>query len=118
MAYSEDFRKKVLEVMHSEALTILATAKRFKIDWKTVKSWMQSIKRKPHSNRFRKLSLEALKKDVEDYPDAYQHERAKRLGVKQNTICDGLKKLKISYKKKPYSSESGRRKAYYISSED
>ena len=93
--------------MNSESLTILATAKRFKIDWKTVKSWMQSIKRKSHSNRFRKLSLEALRKDVEEYPDAYQYERAKRLGVKQNTICDGLKKLKISYKKKLYNPSYG-----------
>lgn len=118
MAYSEDFRKKVLEVMDSESLTISGAARRFKIDWKTVKSWTQSIKRKEHSNRYRKLCLEALKKDVEEYPDAYQYERAERLGVKQNTICDSLKKLRISYKKKPYTSKGGRSKAYYILSED
>ena len=118
MAYSEDFRKKVLEVKNVEALTIKATSQRFKIAWKTVKSWMRSIKRKTHSNRYRKLCLEAFKKDVELYPDAYQYERAQRLGVKQNTVCDGLKKLKISYKKKPYTPESGRSKAYYISPED
>ena len=53
-----------------------------------------------------------------DHPDAYQYERAQRLEVGQNCIFHGLKRLKISYKKKPYSSESGRRKAYYISSKD
>lgn len=115
MVYSKDFRKKVLETKEAESLTILAVARRFKIDWKTVKSWMQSIERKVHSNRYRKLCLEALREDVKEYPDAYQYERAERLGVKQNTICDGLKKLKISYKKKPFSSEGGRNKTYYIS---
>ena len=58
--------------------------------------------------------MEKLKKDVELYPDAYQYERAERLGVGQNCIFHGLKRLQISYKKKPYPSEGGRSKAYYI----
>ena len=118
MAYSEDFRKKVLEVMNFEALTIASTARRFKINRKTLEAWIVSIVRKPHSNRYRKLCLEALKEDVEKYPDAYQYERAQRLGVKQNTICYGLERLKISYKKKPYTPAGGRGKAYFISGKD
>jgi transposase len=69
MAYSEDFRKKVLEIMSIESLTAYQASQRFKIDLKTVKSWQVSIDRKEHSNRFRKLSLEALRADVEKYPD-------------------------------------------------
>lgn len=118
MAYSKDFRKKVLAVMALDSLTAWQASQRFKIDLKTVKSWQISIIRKGHSNRHRKLSLEALKEDVEKYPDGYQYERAKRLGVKQNTICKALKKLKISYKKKPYTPKSGRDKAYYFSTKD
>jgi transposase len=118
MAYSEDFRKKVLEIMSIESLTAYQASHRFKINIKTVKSWQVSISRKAHSNRHRKLSLEALKEDVENYPDAYQYERAKRLGVKQNTICKALKSLKITYKKKPYTPKIGREKAYYLSTKD
>jgi transposase len=118
MAYSEDFRKKVLEVIEEDKLTPCKAANHFKLDLKTVKSWLVSIERKPHSNRYKKLCLEALKADVEKYPDAYQYERAERLGVKQNTICYGLKKLKISYKKKPYTPAGGREKAYFISEKD
>jgi transposase len=118
MAYSKDFREKVLEIMKTESLTLLGTAKRFQIDWKTVKLWTQSIERKVHSNRYRKLCLEALKADVEEYPDGYQYERAARLGVRQNTIFNGLKKLGISYKKNTFASESGRGKTYIIPRED
>jgi len=43
--------------------------------------------------------MEALRKDVEDYPDLYQHERAKKFGVGQSTIFYALKRLNISNKK-------------------
>ena len=44
--------------------------------------------------------MEALAADLRDYPDAYQRERAARLGVTQNAICYALKnKLRVSYKK-------------------
>ncbi len=46
-----------------------------------------------------KLDREALKQDVDNYPDAYQYERAARLGVSQRAIGNALKRLKISYKK-------------------
>ena len=44
-----------------------------------------------------KLDMEA---DVKEYPDAYQYERASRLGVCQRAIGYALERLKISYKKK------------------
>ncbi|MET1257300.1 transposase [Aliikangiella maris] len=46
-----------------------------------------------------KFCLETLKKDVEDFPDDYQWEHAKRFGVSQPTIHDALKRLNKSYKK-------------------
>ena len=45
--------------------------------------------------------MEALKQDVETYPDAYQYERAQRLGVSQRGIGYALKRLAMSRKKKP-----------------
>lgn len=48
--------------------------------------------------------MEALRKDVQDYPDRYQYERAKIFGVSQSAIFYALKRLNISYKKNAVSS--------------
>ncbi|BAP57310.1 transposase [Thioploca ingrica] len=57
-----------------------------------------------------KIDMEALKRDVEQYPDAYQYERAKRLGVSRRGIGYALKRLEISRKKNVLTSASGCRK--------
>ena len=46
-----------------------------------------------------KLDMDKLAKDVESSPDDYQWEGAKRLGVAERTIGDGLRRLDISFKK-------------------
>ena len=107
MTYSIDFRKKVLSVKEKENLTIEETAKRFSIGTASVIRW--SSKLEPCLTRNRtatKITAEALLKDVEMYPDAYQYERAARLNVSQHGICDALKRLNISYKKNSRSSQS------------
>ncbi|OZI13853.1 hypothetical protein CE195_06700 [Sodalis-like symbiont of Philaenus spumarius] len=38
-------------------------------------------------------------KDVEQYPDVYQKERAERFGVCQKALCHTLKKMGLTYKK-------------------
>ena len=43
--------------------------------------------------------MEKLKQDVEQYPDSYQYERAKRFEVSQRGIALALKRLGISHKK-------------------
>ena len=118
MSYEEEFRKKVLSIKSDRKLTIEETANLFEIGKSTVQRWLKRVKSLKSTGRPRKLCLEALKSDVDTFPDAYQYERAERLGVGQNAIFHGLKRLKISYKKKPYSSESRRREAYFISSEN
>ena len=47
-----------------------------------------------------KLDMVQLAQDIELAPDAYQWERARRLGVAERTIGYGLQRLKVSYKKK------------------
>ncbi|WP_440864717.1 IS630 transposase-related protein [Symbiopectobacterium purcellii] len=56
-----------------------------------------------------------LIKDVEQYPDAYQKERAERFGVCQKAIWQALKKLGLTYKKNSTSSESRRKRPAGIS---
>ena len=52
-----------------------------------------------------KLDMTQLAKDVEMTPDAYQWERAKRLGVAERTMGYGLQRLRISYKKNAQTSQ-------------
>lgn len=118
MSYEEEFRKKVLKIKSKRGLTIEETANLFEIGKSTVQRWLQRVKSLKSTGRPRKLCLDALKNDVETYPDGYQYERAKRLCVGQNAIFHGLKKLGISYKKKPYTPESRRDKTYSIPKED
>jgi transposase len=53
-----------------------------------------------------KIAPERLIRDVEQHPDAFQHERAERFGCSQRGICEALKRLKISRKKNFFPSES------------
>ena len=49
--------------------------------------------------------MEALKKHVEEFPDAYQYERAAFFGVSPNCILYALRRLNISVKKNTDSSQ-------------
>ena len=62
--------------------------------------------------------MEALKKDIEDYPDSFQYERAERFGVSASGIQHALKRLKVTYKKNPHTSEGGQRKTRILLKKD
>lgn len=99
--YQIEFRKKVLEVKKKFNLTIDEVAKRFDISRRSVIRWSKRIE--PITDRNspqRKIDLDALKKDVEKYPDLYMYERAEKFRVSASGIEHALKKLKISHKKK------------------
>ncbi len=101
MTYSADFRKHILTVKHEEKLTYAATAERFRIGTTTLVRWEQGFIPQFHRHRQpNKLNLEALLKDVEEHPDAFQSERAERLGVASRTIGRGLQRLRITRKKR------------------
>ena len=105
MAYSLDFRKQVFKVKQKEGLTFEQTSERFSIAMRTLFRWQKRIEPIVKRNKpSTKVDMEALAKDVEDNPDSYQHERAKKFGVSQSTIFYALKRLKISYKKNAISS--------------
>ncbi len=118
MAYDIKFREKVLEHMKLNKQLPEEVAELFSVGASTVRRWLKNINPKVFEKKPWKIDMDALKEDVKQYPDAYQYERAERLGVGQNCICNALKRLKISYKKKSHSSEGGRREAYFISEED
>jgi transposase len=110
MAYSLDFRRKVLSVREKEGLTIAEVAVRFDVGVASVVPWIKHVERKPQGFRKRKIDLEVLHQDILDYPDAYQYERAKSLGVAQNAIFLALRKLGVTYKKNSDAPQSGRKR--------
>ena len=85
--------------------------------------WQQALfiwtkKIYPLKNRNRastKIPIDKLREDVVQYSDAYQYERAERLGVSKSGIQKALKKLNITYKKSFKTSEGKRRKEVRIS---
>lgn len=116
MTHSLDFRKKVLSIKEKEGLTLSETAKRFELGISTIQRWEKCLEPKKTRNKpATKLDMKALEEDVNTYPDAYQYERAARLGVCQRAIGKALKRLGISYKKNTQASESGRKRKAYVS---
>ncbi|WP_237387835.1 IS630 transposase-related protein [Xenorhabdus sp. Sc-CR9] len=100
MGYSLDFRKRVLAYKDKHSLTFEQTRDHFEVSIRTLFRWGNKIE--PCTTRDKpptKISDETLIADVRDYPDDYQWERAKRLGVSQSAIHYALKRLKITFKK-------------------
>jgi transposase len=115
MSYPVTFRKKVLQTMAEKSLSRSATSRRFGIAIKTINKWMIDITiKKTRNKKPTKIDSEALRKDVEMYPDHYARERAQRFGVSANGIWSALKRLKITYKKNPKPPKSGSRKKIYL----
>jgi transposase len=111
MTYSVDFRKKVLDIKEKEGLSFAKVAERFSIGIASVVRWTKNIDAKIKRNKpATKIDMELLKKDIEEYPDAYQYERGERLGVSAMGIGHALKRLGVTYKKNPQSSKSKPRK--------
>ena len=89
MAYSIDFRRKVLEIKERDGLSLEEAALRFSISESSVFRWLKRLE--PYLTRNKtatKIDMEALAHDVEQEPDAFQHERAERFGCNQRGICE------------------------------
>jgi len=115
MTYSLDFRLRVLSVKKEKDLSFAETAERFGVGVTSIVRWVK--KPEPQTHRHKpatKLDMDALKDDIKLYPDAYQYERAERLGVSSMGIWHALKRLNVTYKKNTQASQSGSRKACYF----
>lgn len=106
MSYSLDFRVQVFKIKETEGLTFQQTSERFGISTRTLFQWKKNII--PKTTRHKpatKIDMAALKKHVEDYPDAYQYERAVVFSVSPNAILYALRRLRITHKKNAVSSQ-------------
>lgn len=93
------------------SISFEAVAERFGIQSKnTVFRWTKKLEPcKTRNKPATKIDMEALVRDVELFPDAYQYERASRLGVSESCVQAALKRLKISHKKNTRTSQGKRR---------
>jgi transposase len=109
MTYSIDFRRKVLAVKDQEKLYYEEVSRRFGVGKATVVRWRGRLEpRRTLEKPPVKIADDALRRHVELHPDAYQHERAARLGASQQGVCAALKRLGITRKKNAVAPE-GRR---------
>lgn len=105
MAYSLDFRRRVFAYKEKHQLTFEQTSEHFGVNIASLFRWQNKLEPCTKRNRpATKVDMEKLKKDVMDFPDDYQWERAKRLNVTQAGIHYALKRLNISYKKNTKTS--------------
>ncbi len=96
-AYSIDDRRKILEIKARDGLSLEETAARFGISKSSVSRWAKRLEPCRTRNKpATKINPDRLIRDVEQHPDAYQHERAERFGCSQRSICEAVKRLKIS----------------------
>ena len=108
MTYSIDFRCQALLIKPRERLSFEATAKRLGVGKISVWRWSKPIEAQRHRHKpATKINMEALKREVEQHPDAYQYERAERLGVSRRGIGYAWKRLGISRKNNLLTSPSG-----------
>jgi transposase len=115
MTYSLDFRKKVLKTKTKHGLSFKKVAARFCISKSAVVRWSKNLEGVNKRNKpWTKLDKEKLKIDIEEFPDSYSYERAKRLGVSASGIRYAKQRLGVTYKKNSQSSEGGSREKVYV----
>ena len=119
MTYSIDFRSKVLAVREKEGLTIAEVSERFCVGIATVVRWLKRLEPRRRRNKpATKIDRIALARDVQEYPDAYQSERARRLGVSEKGIGHALRRMNITYKKNTAASQGERRRTAQLPSKN
>lgn len=99
MTYSLDFRQRAVAYVE-DGNSQAACCRVFKIDRKTLYSWLRRDDLRPKASGMRrgKIDKAALAAHVRDFPDAYIHERAVHFGVHESNISRMLRKLGIRKK--------------------
>lgn len=117
--YSLDFRERVFSIQKREALTFKETSERFGVGMRTLFAWKKRIEPCLKRNKpATKIDMEKLRNDVEENPDDYQYERAKRFGVSAWGIGLALRRLNVSHKKNSVSSQGRRSKKTRVHKND
>ena len=107
MAYSEDFRLKVMEYL-DRGYTQREARSTFGISLTAINSWRQKYKRTgevkddpPPQRKHKKLDPEKLKIYVQEHPDAYLKEIGEAFNCSDTAVRKAFKRVGITRKKRP-----------------
>ena len=107
MTYSIDLRRQALLIKEPDHRSFEATTERCGVSKMRVFNWSKRIEARGTRQKLAtKIDMEALTREVEQDPDAYQYERAERFGVSRRTIGYALKRLGSRRKKHLLTSAS------------
>ena len=100
MTYGIDLRKRVVGFVN-EGGSKAEASRRFEVSIWCVNDWCERLDLSPktHSQRHRKIDKGALRRHVEQYPDALLRERAQHFGVRINAVWSLMRKMKLTHKK-------------------
>ena len=104
MSYDVKYRRRAIAYWN-DGHTKKETAAVFKVGTTTLQTWKSQLNKtgdlapKKRKETWRKIDPNALRKYVEEHPDAYQYEIAAAFGVRLFAIQKALKRLKITRKK-------------------
>jgi transposase len=100
MTYSIDLRKRVVNFVNNGGSKAEAS-RRFEVSLWCVNDWCKrdELAPKVHPPRHRKIDKEALRRHVQEFPDALLRERATHFGVHVNAVWSMMRKLKLTHKK-------------------
>ena len=100
MAYSMDLRKRVVGFVENGGSRAEAS-RRFGVSLWCVYDWFKrdDLAPRPSSVRNRKIDREALRRHVQQNPDALLRERAEFFGVRINAVWSMMRKMKLTHKK-------------------
>jgi len=105
MYYDKKFREIVLKHVEKgekqeEVRKIFGLGKNTITEWKKLRAETRSLENRELERGFRKIDPEKLKKDVEEHPDDFNEQRAKRFGCSKDGIRLAMKKHKLTRKKR------------------
>jgi transposase len=118
MSYPIKFRLHILSVREKEGLTLTEASTCFKVGISSLTRWLRRPEPRPSGPRRGKIDMEALARDVKQYPDAYQFERAIRFSVCQKAIWQALRRLGVTYKKSLAAPQGERRQTAQLPAKD
>ena len=105
MSYDRKFREIVLKHVDAgksqeEARAMFGLGKNTITDWKKLRAETKSLGNRELKRSWRKIDPEKLRKDVEERPEEFNAERAKRFGCSEDGMRRALKRHKLTRKKR------------------
>ena len=95
-----DLRKRVVNFVKAGGSKAEAS-RRFEVSLWCVNDWSkrEDLTPKVHGMRIRKIDKQALRRHVQEYPDALLRERAEVFGVHINAVWAMMRKMNLTHKK-------------------